>query len=360
MASNSPVIASGDAPVRIAVAGVGVIGRRHVELIQASGACTLAAVVDPAPTGVELAQRAGVPCFGTLAQMLERDRPDGIILATPNHLHVEQALQCLDAGVAVLVEKPLAHTVEEAQRLCRAVENLGGRLLVGHHRAHSPILARARDIVQQGLLGALVAVSGSALFFKPDGYFSAAPWRTRRGGGPVLINLIHEVGNLRSLCGEIVEVQATTSNTRRGFEVEDTAAVLLCFACGALGTFLLSDTAASSRSWEQTSRENPDYASDAEEDCYFLSGTQGTLSMPTMRLKRFGQPQERSWFTPMERSVVELQREDPLALQLVHFCRVVRGETSPLVSARDGLQNLRVVEAVMQAASTGQRVRVGL
>ena len=74
------------------------------------------------------------------------------------------------------------------------------------------------------------------------------------GAVPILLNLIHEVNNLLSLVGDIVRVQATTSNTTRGFAVEDTAAMVFTFANGALGTFLLSDAAASARSWEQTSQ----------------------------------------------------------------------------------------------------------
>jgi predicted dehydrogenase len=354
----SPESASTQQRLRIAVAGAGLIGRRHIELIQESQECTLCAIVDPSPAAMALASAAGVPCFSNLSDLFAKAGPDAVVLATPNHLHVQNAIECIEAGVAGLVEKPVAHTVQEAERLARRVEETGARILVGHHRAHSPILARARELIQQNVLGKLVAVTGTALFYKPDDYFVDASWRRQIGGGPILINLIHEIGNLRSLCGEIVAVQAISSSATRGFEVEDTAAVILRFASGALGTFILSDTAAAARSWEQTSQENKDYATYPDEDCYGIVGTQGSLSIPSMRLKTFAPAQNRSWYEPMASSVVECQRADPLALQLAHFCAVARGEVQPLVSAHDGLQNLRVVEALAQAARSGTEVEL--
>ncbi|AYF86002.1 gfo/Idh/MocA family oxidoreductase [Pseudomonas sp. DY-1] len=344
--------------LRIAIAGAGLIGQRHLELILASPTCELVALVDPAPAARDVAQRAGVPLYPSLEALFETERPDGIILATPNQLHVEQALVCLQAGVPALIEKPVAHTLEEGERLLAASADSKVPLLVGHHRAHSPILDQARELIRQGRLGQLVAVMGSALFYKPDDYFDAAPWRRKAGGGPVLINLIHEIGNLRSLCGEIVAVQALASSAIRGFPVEDTVAINLRFASGALGSFLLSDTAASARSWEQTSRENRDYPSYDDEDCYLIAGTVGSLAVPTMRLKCYAQPEDRSWLKPFTCEVAELHREDPLARQLEHFCQVIRGEAEPLVSVRDGLQNLRVVEAIAQAAREGGTVMV--
>ncbi len=263
------------AKARIAVAGAGSIGRRHIELIEASAACELAAIVDPAPAAAERARSAGVPLHASLAELFAAGRVDGVILATPNRLHAEQSVECIEARVAVLIEKPVAHTVEEGRRLCELAERADAKILVGHHRRHSAIMARACEIVRAGALGRLVAVIGGALFYKPDSYFDEAPWRRQAGGGPILINMIHEVDNLRALCGEIIEVQAMASNAVRKFPVEDTVAINFRFANGALGTFALSDTSASARSWEQTSRENKAYASYDDEDCYLISRNPG-------------------------------------------------------------------------------------
>ena len=341
---------------RIAVAGAGYIGRAHMSVAQQSDTCALSAIVDPSPAAEAHATAAGVPLYRSLGELFDKDRPDGVILATPNQLHLEHALACLAAGVPALLEKPIAPTVEEAERLVQEVDRSGSPLLIGHHRAHSPIMARAKQVIEEGRLGKLVAVMGSAVFFKPDQYFADAEWRRKAGGGPILLNMIHEVHNLRMLCGDIVAVQAFSSHATRGFPVEDTVAINLRFANGALGSFMLSDTAASARSWEQTSQENKAYPTYPDEDCYVIAGTFGSLAVPTMRLKTYGKAEDRSWWKPFELSVAAMTRDDPLRLQLEHFNRVIRGEAEPLVSARDGLQNLRITEAIAQAAMAGKIV----
>jgi predicted dehydrogenase len=345
------------AKTRIAVAGAGLIGRAHMKVAQASATCTLSAIVDPSPAAARAAAEAGVPHYDSLDGLLARDRPEGLILATPNPLHVPQALQCIAAGVPALIEKPVATSVAEGERLLAAAADTA-KLLVGHHRAHSPIMAKAKEVIDSGVLGRLVAVMGSATFMKPDHYFEEAPWRREPGGGPILINMIHEVHNLRMLCGEVVAVQAIGSNAVRNFPVEDSVAITLQFANGVLGTFMLSDTAACARSWEQTSQENKSYPSYADEDCYVIAGTNGSLAVPTMRLKKYPRPEDRSWWKPFERSVVPMRREDPLRLQLEHFGAVVRGEAGPLVTVRDGLANLRITEAITEAAKSGSMVRL--
>lgn len=343
---------------RVAVAGAGYIGQAHMNAARNSATVMLSAVVDPSPAAKAHADAAGVPLHASLAELFAKDKPDGVVLATPNQLHVAHALECIAAGVPMLLEKPIAPTVAEAEGLVRAVDESGARVLIGHHRAHSPIMAKARQVIASGVLGRLVAVTGTAMFLKPDHYFVDAPWRRQPGAGPILLNMIHEVHNLRILAGDIVAVQAFTSHATRGFPVEDTVAICLRFASGVLGSFLLSDTAASAKSWEQTSQENKAYPSYDDEDCYTIAGTNGSLSIPTMRIKTYPRAQDRSWWKPFEVGVVGMVRGDPIQHQMEHFGAVVRGEAAPLVSARDGLANLRVTEAIVAAAHSGTTIEV--
>jgi predicted dehydrogenase len=339
--------------LRVAVAGAGAIGRRHIELVLRRRDCGLAAIIDPAPGAAEIASRSGVPLFSSLTDLFAHERPDGVILATPNGLHLEHGLTCIAAGVPTLIEKPLADSIGSGQLLCEAAERANVKLLTGHHRQHSPIMEEAVAVVRSGRLGRLVAVVGTEMFCKPDRYFDDGPWRREPGGGPILINMVHEIGNLRALCGEITSVQAFASNAVRGFPVEDTAAISLRFANGALGTFMLSDTAAAPRSWEQTTQEDASFAAYPDEDCYVVAGTHGSIAIPTMRLRTYVNTLERSWSKPFQSETVKVQGADPLGRQLENFCAVIRGEAVPVVTARDGLQNLRVIDAIKQAARTG-------
>lgn len=335
---------------KLVVVGPGLIGKEHIRLIGESSNCELLAVVAPDHEhNNEVARSNGVPIFHALQECIDKNAIDGIIISSPNQFHAEQAMLCIKSGIPVLVEKPITPAMQEGEQLVELASQMDAKVLVGHHRAHSPLLAVARSIIEDGRLGRLVTVSGSAQFYKPVSYFEAGPWRKEPGGGPILINLIHEIGNLRSLCGEIVAVQALASSEQRGFDVEDTVAFSMVFNNGVLGTFILSDTAACARSWEQTSRENPSYPSYADEDCYVIAGTKGSLSVPTMRLKYYPDGVEPSWWTPFTEEQVGVQRVDPLSCQLEHFVSVIRGEAAPLVSAADGLMNLRVTEAIAKS-----------
>ena len=89
---------------RIAVAGAGYIGLAHMGVLRNSPTCTLSAVVDPSPAARAHAEQAGVPLHASLAELFAKDRPDGVVLATPNALHVPQALECIETGLPMLLE----------------------------------------------------------------------------------------------------------------------------------------------------------------------------------------------------------------------------------------------------------------
>ncbi len=348
-------------PFRIAVAGAGLIGRRHMELIQAHARTTLSALVDPAPASAALAVELGVPHFSRLEDLLQqRDRPDGVILATPNPLHVPGALLCLQHGVPALIEKPVADALAPAQALADALAASLVPMLVGHHRRHGAILQGARAAIAAGQLGRIVTVMGSAQFCKPDSYFEQGPWRRLPGGGPILINLVHALDDLRFLCGEIASVHAVASNAVRGFAVEDTAVMTLCFASGTLGTFVVSDVAASPFSWEQTSGENKGYARYPQENCYVVAGTRGTLAVPTLRSWRHAEASEGAgepgWMTPFVEQTLPVAERDPLLAQLGHFCDVIAGTAAPIITVSDALQSLRAVTAVHRSIATGATI----
>jgi predicted dehydrogenase len=193
------------------------------------------------------------------------------------------------------------------------------------------------------------------LMDKPDAYFDAE-WRRRAGGGPLLINLIHDIDSLRFICGEIESVRAFTSNKTRGFEVEDTASVSLKFESGVLGTFMVSDAAATPWSWEFTSAQAL-YFPHQPGAYLFLAGRKGALSVSDMYLWRHTKPGG-NWQAPFLREHRPLECSRAYGNQLGHFLNVVRRKAQPVVSARDGLMTLAATLAISIAPRDGRTVSV--
>jgi len=342
--------------VKLAVAGAGLIGQRHIERVLEEPMAQLSAIVDPSPIGRDLAGRLGTTWFESLEALLAEDRPDGLIVATPNQIHVPNGLLTVAARVPTLMEKPIADDVADGSRLVEAAEAAGVPLLVGHHRRYNPMIRKAKEVVESARLGRVIAVHGHFWLTKPEEYFDVV-WRRQKGGGPVFLNLIHDVDLFRYLLGEITSVQAQESNAVRGNAVEETAVILLRFASGALGSVTVSDCIPAPWSWELTTGENPSFPQQSEA-CYQIGGTLGSLTIPQLELWSY--PAKRGWLEPLARERLSFTAEDPLKAQIRHFCDVIRGLASPMVSGREGLQTLKVVEAIKQAALSGQPVAVGL
>jgi predicted dehydrogenase len=346
MTSGQP----GGAPIRIAVLGAGMIGRKHIAQIDAHPDFALAGVAE---VNLDAAKASfpHVPVMADAAALLDACRPDAVIVASPNQLHLAHGMLCVERRLPFILEKPVTDDAASAAALCEALRRAGVPTLVGHHRRHHPPVAETRRLIAEGAIGSVIGVSGVWATCKPDPYFEAGPWRRQKGGGPVLINLIHEIDFLRFTLGEIATVSALTSNRQRGFEVEDTAAVTLGFVSGVVGTFLASDTAVSPWTMEQGLGEVPDFPFSGESGYRFL-GSLGSLEAPVLRLWR-QEGDVRSWHQPLQTRRLDGGRADPYTLQLSHFREIIRGGARSIQPVDDGARTLIATLAVREAAERG-------
>jgi len=228
--------------VRLGIIGLGLMGASHGETLKKVDECDLVAASDIDVTYRETAERLGVKFYERYEEMIEKEKLQGVVIAVPNHLHAPIGIACAERGLHLFVEKPIAPSLSEAGRLIEAARVGRVCLLVGHQRRFSSLVEKTREIVRGGELGKLVGVTITWALLKPSSYFEGPfSWRKEKGGGPVLINLIHEIDNLRYICGEMDQVYAMAGHHVRNSPVEDTAGVTLRFQSGALGTIFLSD-----------------------------------------------------------------------------------------------------------------------
>ena len=343
------------AATRIAIIGAGMIGQRHLKVLLDDPASYQAvALADPSPAAEALGKAKGIKWFADYQRMLDEVKPEGAIVATPNQLHVVAGLACIARKVTVLVEKPLADSVRAAVELVEAGKRAGVPVLTGHHRRHNPIMRKAAEVIAGGGVGRVTAVVAMWLSHKPDDYYNVA-WRREPGGGTVLINGIHDIDCLRMLCGEIDSIQAFAANSVRGFPVEDAAAAAIRFTNGALGTVVISDAVSTPWSWEWGSQENPFYPHEAQ-NCYLITGTKGSLSVPT--LERWWHEPGQGWGDPLTRRRIPVKPADAYIEQMRNFAAVIAGREKPVVSGEDGARTLAATMAITESAAKGLPVKI--
>lgn len=337
--------------MRISVIGGGAIGVTHLAAIKAHPATELAGLADPSPAAAETAAAWGTTAWADHRELIERERPDGAVIATPNALHVGIGRDFLDAGIPVLVEKPVANTVAEGADLAAHARRTGVPVLVGHHRRHHPAIRKTREMIAAGALGRMATVTISYSLMKPASYFDAG-WRREPGaGGPLLINAIHEIDLLRFTMGEITEVSAMTSNAIRGYAVEDTGAVVFRFASGALGVLAVSDTASAPWSWDLASGDVPRFPRH-DVVSHMFAGTEGGLTLPGLDFWRHDG--ERAWTTALRPERVAVTPRDPFVCQLEHFIEVIARRAAPLIDAAEATRDLAVMDAIFASVRSGR------
>ena len=343
------------APVGIAVVGAGLVGVRHIDAMSRVDNVALCAVVDTSDAARRIAAVNQVPFYTSLEELFAKAPPDGVLLATPTTLHLEQGLQCIDAGCPVLIEKPIAVTADDAMTLVTAAAEKSIPVLVGHHRRHNPLIQKASELIEAGEIGQIRSAQGTCWLYKPDDYFEIAPWRKQKGAGPVSVNLVHDIDLMRYLMGDVVQVQATATQSLRGFDNEDVAAAVLKFKSGAVATITVSDAIVGPWSWELTAGENPAYPQTSQ-SCLLIGGSEGSLSIPDLTV--WSNQGAKSWWNPMNARSVPREFSDPLVNQLQHFGRVISGDETPLVSGLEGMKSLQVIEAIQHSAVDVETVTI--
>jgi predicted dehydrogenase len=345
--------------VRLGLIGMGLIGTPHANTLQKVDNCHLVAAADIDEQHAETAARIGVTYYRDYEEMIRKESLQGVIIATPNHLHAPMGIACAERGLHLFVEKPITPNLPDADRLIDAAKRNNVHVLVGHQRRFNARVEKTRDVVRGGELGKLVGATITWALLKPPQYFQGPfSWRKNKGGGPILINLIHEIDNLRYICGEIDDVFAVASNKTREFSVEDTAAVTFRFRSGAVGTAFVSDCVPSLSAYEATTGENPLIPHDFG-NCYHFYGTEASLLFPQMKKLYYSDPAKLGWHYPItEQGVKVTQDDDPYVKEFGHFAKVISGEETPRISGEDGRRTLEVTLAVQKSGETGQPVHL--
>jgi predicted dehydrogenase len=336
-------------PVRLGIVGTGAIGRLHATLTRGVGDVALVGLSGLDGGAEALAARLGVPLHTDYRELIDRG-VDGVIVATPNQLHLEVGAFFARHGVHLLVEKPIADTVVAGKELCAVAAHHGVHLLVGQHRRYNNLVKAAAAVVANDI-GRLVATNAMVTMRKPDSYYEFE-WRRSAGAGPLLVNLVHEVDLQRTVCGDIDRVQAISAKVGRELDFDDTAAVLLQFRNGALGTIVITDSTPSPWSWEASVSEGMGFHNAGRDHARFV-GTEASLSFPSMTIWSYDSADgEPGWNTPLHAERADVEPNNPYVAQIAHFARVIRGLETPCVSGVDGLRSLAVVAGVIEAART--------
>ena len=324
--------------VKLLLAGTGLIGHRHMQHILEHPELELVGVIDPLITDERI---EGVKTYHSLNDV--NNVAEGIILATPTETHADLTIQSLEMGLHVLVEKPVAASLLEADKMIRASEKTGLSILVGHHRRHHPLVNETINIIKSGKIGRPVAASLMWLMRKQDEYFDVE-WRKGIDGGPIKQNLIHDVDTLRAFFGEIISVVGSGTNIVRNAKRHENGGVVLGFNTGMVATITFSDATPTPWGFEAGTGESP-YIPKTNQSSMFIACTNGGLEFPTLKLWSGAS----NW---NEKPIMEHQNISeavPLIRQLEHFSDVIQKKATPIVDAKSARETLSVILQIEQA-----------
>jgi predicted dehydrogenase len=325
-------------PVRVASIGTGRwAGTLSDAAKQGAGLTVVACTSRSADRRAAFARKYGCRDVPTLEAALADRDVEGVLITTQHSLHAAQAVAAARAGKHVFLTKPLALSVADARRVTDACREAGVVLAVGHPRRRQAASRAIKRLLDDGALGRVSQIEGH---FSADYGFSstitADMWRADRAetpGGPLTNLGIHHVDTFQYLLGPIARVMAFSRRLVLEIDVEDVTSILFEFASGPLGYLGTSWVPANRTEW------------------LFLHGTEAQVWHEGSRLSLTRRGES-------ERTPLPLTQVDAVAEELADFARCVRGGGQPEVGGEEGTQNIAVLEAIVESATTGRAADV--
>ncbi len=330
--------------IRFGILGCGVIGRVHAESVLQLDGAALGGVADVRPESAEAFARAyNTVAYPSYEEMLKSGAIDAVCICTPSGLHAEEALAALRAGVHVILEKPMAITIEDAERLVAAARESRQILSVISQHRFRPDVKRLKKLIDAGAFGKIIFCDLYMKFWRDPSYYTSNPWRGTHamdGGGALMNQGIHGIDLIRYFMGESKLLRGRVKTQYHSIEVEDSAAALLEFDCGALGVI-----EASTATYPGDSRRIE------------IRGTEGYAILTDSVLEKLCVRGE----VQIDRAV-EIDAgtaSDPTrttaaghTLQLQNIMAAIRGEEELLVTPEDGAAAVRMIKEIY-ASSKG-------
>ncbi len=329
---------------RVAVIGVGSMGKNHARVYNELPEAELVAVSDANPAVAQaIGAQFGTAAFTDYRELLAQVKPEAVTIAVPTAMHEEVALAALEAGADVLVEKPIAATLEEGQRIIERARELNRKLMVGHIVRFNPALQALKQKLQAGELGRIFQI-----FCRRAGPF---PARIRDVG--VVVDLApHDVDIMRFLTGMDPERVYAETEQRIHTDHEDLLFGMLRFPEGITGALEINWlTPTKVREVLVLGERGLFRVDDLVQDLYFFENAQAAAdNYPALRVLK----------GVSEGSMVRysLQRYEPLKAELQAFLKAVRGEAPVAVTGEDGLKALRLALALVESGQKHQVVEV--
>ena len=228
--------------LRVGIVGCGTIARAHALSYENNARVELVGVVDLDPIRAgEFAARYATTAYGSCRELLDH-QPDLVSVATPPGNHTEVAVELLESGCSVLLEKPPTITLADMDVLAAAEKASSGSINVVFQHRHGSGARRAHHLLQSGALGTPQVVVCETLWYRPDSYY-LPEWRGNwagEGGGPTLGHGIHQIDLLLHLMGSWESVDARAARIARSVEFEDVSLAIVMFGSGAAGTVVTS------------------------------------------------------------------------------------------------------------------------